>query len=74
MTSLDKIKERLNYLRLWLGIIVATLVSICGWLANNIDSGKYLILIIATIIVILMSVAVYYLNKLINQIIESIGN
>ena len=34
---MDEIKEELNYLKVWLGIIVLTTIGLIGWLLNHYD-------------------------------------
>lgn len=38
MSKLDVAKEQIAYLKLWLGILVATTVSLTGWLLSNFPS------------------------------------
>ena len=35
MSQLDVLKEKIAYLKLWLGIIVVTDISLVGWLLGN---------------------------------------
>ncbi len=35
MAKIDEIKEEINYLKLWLGIVIVTTISMLGWLINN---------------------------------------
>lgn len=35
MPELDMFKEKLAYLKLWLGILVVTDISLIGWLVSN---------------------------------------
>jgi len=35
MAKIDEIKEELNYLKVWLGIIVLTTIGLISWLLNN---------------------------------------
>ncbi|MBI3757714.1 MAG: hypothetical protein HY267_07045 [Deltaproteobacteria bacterium] len=43
MTELDGAKEEIAYLKLWLGIMVATGVSLIGWLLGNFRSTHWLL-------------------------------
>jgi hypothetical protein len=40
MSKIDKIKERVNYLKVWLGIFVVTNIGLIGWLAEHYDESK----------------------------------
>lgn len=35
MAKLDVIKEKINYLKVWIGVFVVTLISLIGWLSSN---------------------------------------
>ena len=38
MAKIDVIKEKINYLKVWLGIFVVTLISLVGWTISNYNS------------------------------------
>jgi hypothetical protein len=40
MSELDRLKERLVYLRFWLGIMVVTEITLVGWLISTPTSGN----------------------------------
>jgi len=42
MSELDVAKEQIAYLKVWLGILVVTDISLVGWLASNIATAKAL--------------------------------
>lgn len=56
MGKLDKIKEQLNYLKVWLGVFIVISLSIISWLSTHItnDVRSYL----AITLLILLSVAI----------------
>ena len=37
--GLDRLKEQLVYLRLWLGIVVVAEISLIGWLASAVETA-----------------------------------
>lgn len=43
MTELDGAKEEIAYLKLWLGIMIATGISLTGWLLGNFRSSPLLL-------------------------------
>jgi hypothetical protein len=43
MSELDGAKEEIAYLKLWLGIMIATGVSLIGWLLGNFRSAHWLL-------------------------------
>ena len=71
MSKIDKIKEKISFLKFWLGICVALIISDCSWLINNF--GKYNFLFILGII--FLFILLYFLLKLnykINKYIEKL--
>ncbi len=72
MSALDKAKERLSYFKFWLGVMIATFISVGGWLINNIQSDKYFLISLGIIIEVVMIVVVYYLNRFINKMIDDL--
>ena len=45
MSELDTMKEKIAYLKLWLGILVLTDISLIGWLVSNYEKAKPLLLV-----------------------------
>ena len=43
MPELDGVREEIAYLKLWLGIMVATGISLIAWLLNNFRSAHWLL-------------------------------
>ena len=39
MSELDVAKEKIAYLKVWLGILVVTDISTFGWLISNVDTA-----------------------------------
>jgi hypothetical protein len=62
MSKTDKIKERINYLKVWLGIFVVTNIGLMGWLAEHYDESK-IKSISAFIAVIIIGVLVLIIHK-----------
>ena len=42
MAKIDEVKEELNYLKVWLGIVVITTISLISWLVNNYETGSFI--------------------------------
>jgi len=40
VSELDVAREKIAYLKIWLGILVVTDISLVGWLASNITSAN----------------------------------
>jgi hypothetical protein len=58
----DFTKEWLAYLRLWLGICIAVVVSLIGWVARN-DATEPLLRIVALGIAIALGVATLLIHR-----------
>nr|VFK66064.1 MAG: hypothetical protein BECKUNK1418G_GA0071005_107810 [Candidatus Kentron sp. UNK]VFK69391.1 MAG: hypothetical protein BECKUNK1418H_GA0071006_101319 [Candidatus Kentron sp. UNK] len=56
MSKLDLAREKIAYLKVWLGIMVAVEVTMTGWLLTNIQSAHWL-LILADVLTIITSEA-----------------
>jgi len=41
MAKIDVIKEKINYLKVWLGIFVITLISLIGWIVSNYEKTVF---------------------------------
>jgi len=73
MAKIDVIKEKINYLKLWLGIFVATLIGLIGWIISNYEkvtlAGR---LGFSFVAVIWLCLSIHFLNKLILEKINSL--
>lgn len=47
MSKKDKVKEKIIGLRFWLGIVVATLLAIIGWVVTNYQKAEFWLVIFA---------------------------
>ncbi|EMC8720068.1 hypothetical protein VMZ54_001881 [Campylobacter coli] len=45
MAKIDELKEELGILKFWLGIVVATILALIGWIATNYQKADWLILV-----------------------------
>lgn len=72
MARIDLIKEKINYLKVWLGISVVTLISLLGWLSSNYEILTHLRLIISFIGIVWLVVSIHFLNKSILNKINSL--
>lgn len=71
MSKIDKIKERINYLKVWLGIFVVTNIGLIGWLAEHYDVSRVKS-ISAFIAIILITLLVLFVHKKINSKIDEL--
>lgn len=67
MSKLDRAKEQIAYLKLWLGILVATIISLTGWLLSNFQSVHWLLVFAAVIALSIISFAGYNIHKRIEE-------
>ena len=67
MSELDTMKEKIAYLKLWLGILVVTNISLIGWLVSNYEKAKSLLLISDIIAIVMISIGILMLHKRIER-------
>ncbi len=72
MAKIDLIKEKINYLKVWLGIFVVTLISLVGWLMSNYNDISVAKLSLTITSVIWMLIVIHFLNKTILKKINSL--
>jgi uncharacterized protein (DUF983 family) len=72
MSDLDVAKEQIAYLKVWLGILVVTDISVFGWLISNIENGTAPLLWAAVIAVVGLTVGIVLLHQRIKGHIESL--
>jgi len=73
MSDLDRLKEQLVYLRLWLGIVVVAEISLVGWLASAVDSASSRLLALAIAAAVLLGLGIFLLHRQIQRRIDEIG-
>jgi len=72
MSDLDIAKEKIAYLKVWLGILLVTDISTFGWLVSNVDSATTLLLWAAVIVVVALSLGILLLHRRIDRHIQSL--
>ena len=72
MSELDVAKEQIAYLKVWLGILVITDISVFGWLISNIDFATPPLLWAAVIAVVGVTAGILLLHRQIKRHIESL--
>ena len=55
MSKLDRAKEQIAYLKLWLGILIATIISLTGWLISNFQQVHWLLVLAAIFSLLIIS-------------------
>jgi len=72
MSELDVAKEKIAYLKVWLGILLVTDISTFGWLVSNVDTAATLLLWAAVIVVVALTVGILLLHQQIDRNIQSL--
>lgn len=67
MAKLDRIKEDSAYLRLWLGILVATDIGLIGWLVTQFGRASGWLLASAFLCLIALSGVCFVLHRQIER-------
>ena len=72
MGRIDEIKEELNYLKVWLGIIVLTSIGLIGWLLNHYEISSSFKIVSAVVAIIILTIAIIIIDKNIKKKIKSL--
>lgn len=72
MAKIDKVKEQIGLLKFWLGIAVAVLLAIGGWLANHYAKAEWFIVLGAGVVMILCVVLGLIISTKINYKIKEL--
>ena len=67
MSKLDRAKEQLAYLKLWLGILVATVISLTGWLISNFQTVHPVLVFAAVFALCILGYAGYRIHRRIEE-------
>ena len=70
MAEIDEIKEELNYLKVWLGIIVVTTIGLVGWLLNHFDTVTDIKVLGGIVGVVLFTIVIIVIDKRIKRKIK----
>jgi len=71
--ELDRLKEQVAYLKLWLGIMVVTDISLVGWLTSTADGTRPVLVALAGITVALVTTGIVIVHRYIERRIDQIG-
>ena len=72
MSDLDVAKEQIAYLKVWLGILVITDISVSGWFVSSLGTATAPLLWAAVIAVVGLTVGILLLHRRIKGYIESL--
>ena len=74
MSELDKLKEIINQMRLWIGILSITDISLIGWAVSNYEEEKSWMIILAGVAIVVLTGAIISFNRKIEVAIERLGD
>lgn len=72
MSELDVAKEQIAYLKVWLGVLVITDISVFGWLISNLGTATAPLRWGAVIAVVALTAGIFLLHRRIKRHIESL--
>jgi uncharacterized membrane protein len=72
LSDLDVAKEKIAYLKVWLGILLVTDISTFGWLVSNVDTATTVLLSAAVIVVVALTAGILLLHRRIDRHIQSL--
>jgi len=72
LSELDVAKEKIAYLKVWLGILLVTDISTFGWLISNVETAIPLLLWAAVVVVVALTVGILLLHRRIDRHIQSL--
>ncbi len=71
MSKLDRSKEQIAYLKLWLGVLIITAVSLMGWLITHFDTENHFLIFSAVTALVSIFVGCWVLhNKIEHKITQ----
>ncbi len=74
MPELDKIKEEIAHLRMWLGVLLVADISVFGWAVSNYGSVKNILIVLAVNGIMALSVMAFFVNRRIETTIKRLGD
>jgi len=66
------IKEKINFLKVWLGVFIVTFISLIGWLSSHYDEILNIRFFISVVGLVWLVISIHFLNKNILKKIESL--
>jgi hypothetical protein len=72
MADIDEVKEDIGYMKVWLGIIVVTNISLMGWLLSNYETSSMIKIISDIIAIIVLLISIVKIDRNIKIKIKSL--
>ena len=67
MPKVDRLREEVAYLKLWLGIVVVTDISLVGWVISAADGADRMRIVLAAIGIAVLSFCAVVLHRAIER-------
>lgn len=68
----DKVKEKITYFRFWLGVAVATILAIIGWVLTNSAKVELWLLFLSFIAIVILLVMIIAVMRNIDKKIDEL--
>ena len=62
MAKIDEIKEEINFLKVWLGVLIVTVFSMTGWGISHIGEINNILLILDAVAIVILSFIIAKIN------------
>ena len=72
MSMLDKKKERIGVLKLWLGIVAGALLAIIGYLATNFRHLESWLIFAGSLAIVFLLVLIFLITQNLNKKIDEL--
>jgi hypothetical protein len=72
MRELDGLKEELAYVRIWLGMLAVSEISLLGWTTSAVETAPPRLLSLAIVVIIVLGLVIFVLHRMITSRIERI--
>ena len=72
MSESELVREKIAYLKFWLGVIVAVGVSLVGWLISHLHTSSWPLLTFGVIALLPLATGAWVLHKMIQRRIHSL--
>jgi hypothetical protein len=74
MAELDRVRERIAYLKYWQGIMMVTAISLFGWLITSAEDAPFSRVVLAVIGIVTLTSGILVLHRRIESRIDELGN
>jgi len=72
MGRIDEIKEELNYLKVWIGIMVVTTIGLIGWLLNHYETSSPVKIYSDVVFIAILTMVIFAIDRKIKKKIRKL--